>query len=223
MHNVIYDLCKLNGFEPIDIRRQAFKQQCSTPDWPASLIEFMGAQGQVYYGFRKLTGLTNIPKFSKAIKIFLVRDPRDVAVSFYFNVVKDGLSHPSVRFQADIPKSIDDFVISGRVDSIFDELLTYSEFIANDTNSICFKYEDIIFKKREWFAGLCKILDVTVSDSEMDTLVKFHDRIPEKENPTAHIRAVKPGNYKQHPGQKSIDYIQQKYDPIFEYFNYCKS
>lgn len=230
LNNIVSDICEASKIPHIPIEVLTWRQGISIPDWSDDLYLFMEENNYIYHGFRGLYKLDAINGFEDSKKIFLIRDPRDVAVSYYFSMLK---SH-SVPKKGDTKKNmetirkeveqmtVDEFVLSGKADFIIRNMIRFYDVIKDDDNSRLYKYENVIFSKTEWVADIAKVLNADLDVAEVESIAKKHDIIPSEEDDSKHIRQVKPGNYKKHLSKESIDYIETNFDQMFKIYQYKK-
>ena len=95
----------------------------------------------------------------------------------------------------------------------------YRRFI-HDDNLRLYRYEDVIFKKKDWVADINDYLSLGLSGAALDRIAARHDIIPDKEDPAAHIRQVKPGNYLKHLNDTSISTLNRIFADDLEFFGY---
>jgi hypothetical protein len=83
-----------------------------------------------------------------------------------------------------------------------------------------FRYEDVIWSKRQWCADIAKYLDIDLPSETLSKIADGHDVRPEQERPERHIRQVSPGNHKKHLNEEAIRHIELRCRPIFELFEF---
>jgi len=225
--NIIADISRIIEVPSIPVELGVWRQGFSIEDWPDELYEFLENDGYVFYSFRALQKLPQLESFEKATMLFLVRDPRDIAVSYYFSMAKShslpkkGKSREALlkrREQAE-KLTIDEFIQSGKANQILDNIQRFGDYL-NDETSIFYKYEDVIFEKRKWVAHIAKDLGVELPSLTDEKIADKHDIFPTEENPNAHIRQVIPGGYREKLSEETIDFIYQNFPVFFEKFGY---
>ena len=95
----------------------------------------------------------------------------------------------------------------------------YRQFIFDD-NLRLYRYEDIVFDKKDWVADINDYLSLGLSRAVTDRIAARHDIIPDTEDPGAHIRQVKPGNYRKHLSDTTISALNQVFSTDLEFFGY---
>jgi hypothetical protein len=187
------------------------------------------AKGYCYGGFRFFP-LFALPLLDTAKAIFLVRDPRDALVSLYFSKRDSHVLPPAQtalgaqwteeRARA-AATSIDDWVIQyyGRV---VGPLAGYmAQGFTCRPNVTIYRYEDVIFRKRDWIADICDWYGWTVPASVIEAVAREMDIFPEREDPRKHIRQVHPGNHRQLLSDKTQDLLEVAFGPWLRAFGYA--
>ncbi len=228
LDNIVIDLCAAAGLPNVSIDSLCFNYNIPVEQLtPASAAELMNRPGYCFRGFRGVHPFLQSVDLASRRKIVLVRDPRDILTSYYFSMAK---SHPlpsapgAVRDtlvtmrDAAAQTSIDEYVTSPLVKFIE---LNYRAFIALDgENTRTYRYEDVIFNKRDWVADIAGWLSIELSAEEIDRIAAKHDVRPEDENPDRHIRQVTPGNYKKHLKPETMTILNHQYMEILIRFDY---
>jgi hypothetical protein len=213
--------CPQLGYPVVSIFDQAFNQGILTSDIGPETIPCFKDNGYVYSGFR------HYPKFQLDTKdnsiIWLVRDPRDMAVSMYYSVAKSHRipkdNHNMVRNrQRALETGIEQFVIS-HASNYLKQFNDYQSAFAGKKVHI-YRYEDIIYEKLAWFKNVLEILDVETTKPFLKEVVSMFDVIPTSENQDEHIRQVHPGNYKKKLSQDTIAEMTELTKPFLDYFDY---
>jgi hypothetical protein len=170
-----------------------------------------------------------MPILDTARTVLLVRDPRDVLVSLYFSV---GQSHPlpppgsplarhmlSRREKAQTAP-IDEWVIEhhGEVISSLEGYLA-QRFPARPNVAI-YRYEDVIFRKRDWMEDIIHWYGWNVSSSTIEAVLKKVDVFPAAPDPSKHIRQVHPGNYKTILQRSTQETLTECLRPLLSQFGY---
>lgn len=194
---------------------------------PADLFE---KEGMIYSGFRHVPKEPCEMRFGKGGKVILmVRDPRDILVSMYFSmkgshaVPKSGKSREKllkIRENAEA-LSIEEFVRSG-CDRLRKKFRRYQKALVenDDLETRVFRYEDVIFEKPTWVRDISEFFDLNVPEAEMDAIAARHDIRPEKEDPSAHIRRVAPGDYREKLSPETIEFLNAELADTVRVFGY---
>jgi hypothetical protein len=226
LFNILRGLCEIVELQFVSIMDAAFVQGFHPDDLPENVSRIFLQQGYFYGGFRFLPKQFAIPGLEEAKKIFLIRDPRDILVSFYFSVVKSHtipkkgkMNEAMTAFRKHyrgIP--IDDFVIN-ESDNFLENMIQYKK-IFNQNNLFIYRYEDVIYKKRQWADDIVDYFGWPVEKEQILNVVNPLDIIPEVEKPNEHIRQVHPGNYLKKLKPDTINFLTEKYKPFLEMFCY---
>lgn len=221
LQNILKEMCCEAGFPFLNIHSELFLKGENEADFIDSIAEILKKPG---YCFGALRGpdQIDVPTITAHKKIFLLRDPRDAIVSFYFSMKKshsppgDGPAREAfLAKRAHIDSlNIDEFVQQGNGLFIFENMRTFLEWSKSLPNSTLFRYEDIVFEKRAWVNSIAEIFNLKVSTPKLNEIADKYDIIPSEEKPNEHIRQVKPGNYKKHLSKRSIEYIEDNFGDL---------
>jgi len=227
LSKIIDDISIATGLPSIAVESSVWSQGFSIKDWPCELYEFLEDDGYVFHSFRWLQKLPELDKFNSSKKVFMIRDPRDIVVSYYYSMRKShtlpekGKSRESIiEFRKETESiDVDIFVQSGMAGPILRNIQRFSDFYDRE-DAVFYKYEEIIFDKRNWVMKIANDLSVELSREQADLIADKHDLMPVKEDPNAHVRSVKPGGYLKKLSKESINYIHKNYPIFFEKFGY---
>ena len=114
---------------------------------------------------------------------------------------------------------IDTFIQAGKAGPILRNTEGFAAFW-NAQNCIFYRYEDVIFNKRNWVAQITGHLETGMSQEQCDRIADRHDLRPENENPDAHVRNVTPGNYREKLSSDSIRFIEKNHPGFFDIMGY---
>lgn len=226
LYNLLSDMCRYNGMPTIDFVAAAFNQGVKFHDIPTEIEKILFQQGYMYLGFRTYFEFDPSFDFDAIKKILLVRDPRDVLVSLYFSqryshvIPEQGEAAESLlrdrkrALQLDIEAFVRERVAYVR--RPYERYLS----LAWDENLKLYRYENVIFEKRSWIYELASYLDLSVDEGFVDLLLEKYDVMPGAENPLAHIRQVRPGNYLKHLRAECIEHLTKSFRDILERYGY---
>lgn len=187
--------------------------------------------GYGYLGLRAFFSFDPTFDFSSVRKVLLVRDPRDMLVSLFFSmkhshdIPKEGAASKRMQNYRDIVQQVDinDFLDTPQGDlaiKVFkNSVKRYQQFIFDEQLRV-YHYEKVIFEKATWVKDLTEYLSIPASQALMDQVVADNDIVPDKENPHAHIRQVRPGNYLQHLSEASITRLNNDFAEELDFFGY---
>lgn len=185
-------------------------------------------EGMVYYGMRVLLrGLSDLD-LSRAKRIVMVRDPRDILTSYYYSMAfshglpKTGVVRDLILRSRDaaLRTEIGEFVLSSSTEFLCNNYHRIVDFVKQYPDTTVFRYEDVIFNKRIWVKQLCDILELDYSDQFINNLADRHDLRPKSEDTRSHVRRVKPGSFQDHLSPQIISRIEEKYKAAMDFFNY---
>lgn len=230
LNRIIDDLADVAGVPVFNFPELLFRKGIQFQDIEKAPADLFTAGGIIYAGFR------NIPKDPCRLDldrggkaIFMVRDPRDILVSLYFSM-KHSHSIPQsgsareklLEIRENMESvSVDDYARKG-ARRIRRRLRKFRKnLLRNDhIDARVFRYEDVIFEKEKWVADIAGFLDLEVPGSEIAAIAERHDRRPEKEDPTSHIRRVSPGDFREKLSEETIEYLSSELDRITRSFGY---
>lgn len=224
---IIEDIAQVTGLPAIPVEAQVWREGFSIGDWPEALYALLEREGFVFYSFRWLQKLPELAAFETARKIFMIRDPRDIAVSYYFSMAKSHGVPKSGRTREMLLKlredtgrmDIDAFVQAGKAGPVLRNIERFGGFL-DRPDSVFYRYEDVIFEKRDWVARIARDLDVDLPREKAHEIADRHDLLPEKEDPTKHIRSVRPGGWREKLSTESVRHIETAHPTFFEHLGY---
>ncbi len=221
---VIEDICRALAVPSISVPKSAFGQGVKDNFSPEAFEGIFNPSGYCYYGFRYLPFYLDGIALNQYKKLLLIRDPRDMLVSYYFSVKK---SHPIPG--GDVGKNlleqrqalqnvdIDKFVLE-RAAQFSGTFARYDQI--DDENLALFRYEDIVFEKERWIKSILAFLEVELDEATIAEIVKKHDIFPDQENSSSHIRKVSPGDHKEKLQPETIEQLNEILLPILQQHRY---
>jgi hypothetical protein len=226
-------LAKTNSMNVVDIPGSLFKQDVPVKSWINDPdIEDLIHPANVYMGYRNFPKmLSGRPIFSEARKILLVRDPRDALVSEYFS---NAYSHrlPDVvnvdggaarqlleQRQRALNDDVNDYVLA-RAQLMDRTILPYAELL-NDPMTKIFKYEDIIFRKREFAREILDHFGWQCEETRLHKIVETVDVFPTTEVKTNFVRKVSPGDHRDKLDAETIALLNQELRDSMQAFGYA--
>ncbi|MFO7944179.1 MAG: sulfotransferase domain-containing protein [Anaerolineales bacterium] len=220
-----------NGMVPVHINEYAFftKFPYLTGMDEKEMFDYahiFKPKGYMYSAFGGyVPGIMDLEKYKV---ILMVRDPRDILVSWYYSIAFSHSIPPQtsnrhqeyIDHRASAQKmTIDEHVIS-QSDRVFNIFNRYK-------NSLCEPYPEIHLTSYEkmtsdfkgWLTGLLNACELDVSDQLLSELIEYNQSVqPKGENKFKHIRKGEPGDYADKLQLETIDYLNQKFAPIFDAF-----
>ncbi|MEZ5958387.1 MAG: sulfotransferase domain-containing protein [Hyphomonadaceae bacterium] len=224
LDSLIRDIVAAGGAPSFNLSEQLFAQGHSTKDARFAWKSLFAERGVVHYGFR------NYPPYELPIRdenplVLLVRDPRDMLVSMYFSAAKShGLPAQGphrgelerAREEASL-LSVDEYCLA----HINDYLVAFEHNRRHGLDrAMVFRYEEIIFKKRDFVANLSQIMGVSLYPEEVDRIAQAHDLIPAQEDVNAHIRNVHPGDHRNKLRPSTIDALNEAFVGFMSAYGY---
>ena len=222
---IMADVCNVLGIPGVDLPTRLFNLDIRPAELTNDINRLWQNQGYAYVGFRLFFPQMAFD-FSKTKNILLVRDPRDMLVSHYFSMryshvvpkLVEG-DHSLAKQRAALQKTTVDQASLNTAKAYRNYFQEYMEHLPADTTRV-YRYEDIIFKKKEWIEDMLDFLGFEVGAQKIKAIAEKHDVMPDTEDPTKHIRQVTPGNYKSHLAQTTIDKLDEIFDPVMRFFHY---
>jgi hypothetical protein len=227
-YNLIEEMAQAVGKPCFALETELFTRGVALVDCPLELMQMLERPGYVFHGFRTQWILQYVRQFRNSRKLILVRDPRDIAVSYYFSVTKShtipdsGDVRDKMLEQRQQANQIDinTFVKSGRCDFVLNNMRNFSRLVDSDELCRVYRYEDVIFKKREWVADINKVCGFDLDTGILNEIADRHDIRPDSERPDSHIRQVSPGNFRKHLDQDAQNSLERRFRPVFDFFGY---
>jgi hypothetical protein len=230
--NIVKGLCAAAGQSYLDVEGQLFRQGLNFGHCDHLLLDFCGRPGFVYSGFRGLWQMMLLRRFRASRKLMLVRDPRDIAISFYHSMAKshsvpaDGPVRETLmgmRNEA-AAKGPSDYVLQGGVDGVFANFNAYANVTRGKASGEwkVYRYEDVIYSKLDWAKDIAAQLELDLPEDRIAAIVAKEDVFPEKEDPSKHIRRVHPGGFRESLTPEAIAYIERRCAGAMDHFGYAK-
>jgi hypothetical protein len=193
---------------------------------PAAQSLFL-PKGYCYGAFTSYPSEFDIPIISQCQSTLIVRDPRDLLVSLYYSMryshtePREGASNSEIferarRFAKD--RDIDSYVWNA-IPTIHAMFSSYARILDLPSLKI-FRYENVIYRKREWVAEICDHFRWSVKKSARDSIADAFDVFPEQEERNSHVRQVHPGNYKNQLQDATIRRIEAAFAEEMRIFGY---
>ena len=230
LNRIVDDLAAEAGVPVFNFPELLFENGIRFKDLHSVPGDLFDDTGMIYSGFRHVPKAPCKMNFTKGGKVILmVRDPRDILVSMYFSmkgshaVPKSGNSREKllkIRENAEAV-TIEEFVRSGsgRLRKKFQ--LYHEALVENESLDVrVFRYEDVIFEKPDWVREIAKFFEIEAPEDKMNEIASRHDIRPEKEDPSAHIRRVAPGDYLEKLTSETIDFLNGELGDTVRAFGY---
>lgn len=189
-------------------------------------------RGHVYGGFRTAPLIfRKSPIYTESPKLLLVRDPRDALVSLYFS---NAFSH-SLPAADGSSAGAREHMLKQREEALQTDLPAYvlaqaaglnRTFVtlapeAADPRTRIFRYEDVIFSKRQWMLDAARHFGwPEENDGVIDKILEWADARPATENPTEFVRKVTPGDHREKLDAATIAKLNTILAPAMKLFGY---
>ena len=224
LDGLVRDIVAVARAPSLNLSEQLFALGHSPNDCEFDWKSLFAPRGVVHYGFR------NYPPYQLELHdesplVLLVRDPRDMLVSAYFSATKSHAlpeegphrSELELRREKASRLSVDDYCLA----HINDYLTAFRHNREHGLDrAIVFRYEDIIFKKRQFVADLCEIMGVSLYPEEIDRIARTHDLVPEREDVNAHVRNVRPGDHRKKLRPGTIEALNDAFAEFMAAYGY---
>lgn len=229
-YELLHDLCRDSDLVYVDLSAAFWDNGVDPARMPKSTADLFAPRGYCYAGFRGFPTEYDVPHFEQMTKLLLVRDIRDMAVSGYFSLA---FSHPlpgtalddqwrrnMERERLEIrAMGVDSgalFVAEANYRKAWSTLRT---LLARHKFRI-WRYEDVVFRKREWIAEIVAHLGLPVSAASMENLAQRVDVFPEQENRDQFVRKVAPGDHKEKLSPRVIAKLAREFGDYLDAFGY---
>ena len=232
---LLYDLLSMlapaAGLTYFSVEDALFAQDVSVNRRPANVGNLFAQTGYCYGGFRQFPAYP-IPVLHSTKSIFLVRDPRDMAVSLYFSMMKSHVlpdAQEGGTARADMERAraavaavaIDDWATHS---AVIQYTRMFEGYLAQGflwrPNVVTYRYEDVIFAKREWLADICDWFEWDVPTETRDAIADRFDIRPDAERPDQHVRQVTPGNFRSHLSEATIARLNDMFGEYLRLWDY---
>ena len=232
MNAMVADLARVSDRHYLDVAGGFFQADIPERVWRNDpMSQKLLVPGQTHGGFRAMPLVfADHDIFKAAQKILLVRDPRDALVSEYFSnaythtlpqqddgvgATKDMLALRQTALKA----SIETYVLTRA--AALD--LTFMEYagLADDPRLKIFRYEDVIFDKRQWLIDIAGHFGWPAPDTVfLNDVMGWADVVPDAEQADQFIRKVRPGDHKDKLGPAVIACLNSIMAPTLRLFGY---
>lgn len=226
LYNILRELSPAAGLTFVSIPDELFQRGVAlrSVDVRAEISE----TGLCVGGFRFFPDFP-IPILETAQAVLLVRDPRDVLVSLYFSLSQSHVlpSPGSPLAKALLSRRekaratpIDDWVVENHGAVIRSMEGYIAQRFAARPNVAIYRYEDVIFRKREWIEHMLAWYGWDIPSKIIEAVLKKVDVFPTVPDPSKHIRQVHPGNYKTMLRAATQEKLTDSLEPLLTLFGY---
>ncbi len=229
LESIMADLAHRAGLGYFSLETVLFERGIPVDDAPADASRLFFPHGYCYGGFRRLPSAYDIPILGDARKVLLIRDPRDMLVSLYYSITTShrppgtGAGQEALdRFERDrasVSRTPIDVFMKLRSERFSKLYLSYDR-ILDDPLLRVYRYEDVLYKKRDWVKNICDWFSWSVGKGARHEIADAYDQIPGSENPGQHVRRAHPGDYKEKLDDKTIAFLNELLAPILDRHGY---
>lgn len=182
--------------------------------------------GFCFSGFRHVPPFLSAELLRQRKALLLVRDPRDMLVSMYFSMryshVEPGEGTYRDWFLAQ-RTAVSNLSIDRFAANVVRDLNAELEAMLGAlryANIRLYRYEDVIYRKRDWIADIVNFLELGIADSEIDAIAARHDRLPTAENQSEHIRQGHPGDGERKLSPQTLDRVGKALSQQWHWLGY---
>ena len=225
LHSILIDLNRFSSRKVLPIARKLFHNGISLDDVVEDVDSLFSKRGYIFGTFRWLPRRLFIPEMESSKKVLLVRDPRDMLVSRYYSFKQShqipvgDLGKRFNRARARLQRiTLDEYArnAAGLTKSRYLETMS----LLGTGSVLLRRYEDIIFDKKSFVADIAEHFDIDLSKDDIESIANKHDVFPETEDPSKHVRQVKPRNFETKLAPDTIEEISHKFRAILSEFGY---
>lgn len=208
-----------------------FRRGVREAEVPPGAARLFLPRGYCYGGFRALPRHP-LPILDTARTVLLVRDPRDMLVSLYYSVAYShvipggeetgGEHYLEAERRRAAAAALSEFV-RGRAEvyrAVFADYLRAG--VPDRPNVKMFRYEDVIYRKRDWVAELCDWFGWEIGPPLRHMVADRFDILPENPDPRAHVRQVHPGNHRAALSAADIAFLDETLAEPLRRFGYSE-
>jgi sulfotransferase family protein len=229
LDSIMRALSERVGVTYVSLMGEFFKLGLAVQDIPSATSKVFLDNGYCFGGFRAFPKTFDIPNLSKRKSILLIRDPRDMLVSHYYSMRS---SHPDPgkalttsmqglsRRDSALRLSVDEYALD-YASFYARELGRYIDVLErNPGNFTVFRYEDVIFNKKQWIGDICETFGWDVSSWAMGRIARKNDIVPRAEDEGKHVRQVSPGDAMRKLQPETIEKLNAVFEKHFRFFGY---
>ena len=219
-----------SGLIPVNFENLVFNGQVS----PRERERIYGAGGKAVYPERGYCFApirawhAGIPDPENYRTVLMLRDPRDVLVSFYFSMAYSHSVPEADRTmreqvlaerQTATGADIDSYVIE-RSGFFLETYENYLRHVFGRPNVLFVTYEQMVADFEGWLNRVVEHCRFTPSPATRERLVRESNFEVEKEDPTRHRRQVTPGDHRRKLRPETIEALNQRFATVLETLGY---
>ena len=232
-NNIATALARANRRRFVDVGGKFFSENITVREYQRdpALLGLLHP-GNAYGGFRDMPlAFLDSELFLTSPKLLFVRDPRDALVSEFFtlayshpiplpNSAADEVTRLMERQRAEALQSSIDEHVTGRAPMMLGTMLQYAPVVGLPSTSVL-KYEDYIFDKGALISTIARRFGWHVDDELIGHILRWADIRPQREDPTAFIRRVTPGDHREKLRPETIAGLNRLLQPAMDLFGYA--
>lgn len=212
---ILFDLSEASGIVNFTPTVRLFEIGVRDEEVELDTSNTFQSPGFCFSGFRHVPPFLSTELLRDRKALLLVRDPRDMLVSMYFSMryshVEPGEGSYRNWFLAQ-RSAVSNLSIDRFSANVIRDLNAELEAMLNllrHANIRLYRYEDVIYRKRDWISDIVNFLELAIPDNAIDRIAAQHDRIPTKENQSEHIRQGHPGDGERKLSPQALERINK--------------
>jgi hypothetical protein len=222
--DIFRDLALESGMIPVNYEQIIFQGEVTESDKD----RIYGSGGQALYPTRGYSfapvrayhaGIHDLEAYRL---VLMLRDPRDVLVSFYFSMAfshsvpqADTGSRATVLAEREVATvaNIDDYVME-KSDFFLQTYENYLQHVFDRPNALFVTYEEMISDFASWLQKIIRHTGFAPSAETVERLIRDSNFQVDVEDPLKHRRQVSPGDHRRKLRPETIDKLNQRFEPV---------
>jgi hypothetical protein len=225
---LIRDLLTECGVPLIDLPTHLFDRGIDINAFQCDLAALFPLKGYCFSGFRVIPPwLIGSDVLRRARKVVVVRDPRDILVSWYYSV-KHSHFFPAVatpQFDAVVNSmrrhtelSVDEFCIA--YSWFLNAELSKLRIFLRDEDVLILRYENFVYDKITLAKDICRWCGLNISEQRIAEFAATYDAFPKSEELHSHIRQVHPRDHERKLRPETIAALNASLGNFLDAFSY---
>jgi hypothetical protein len=166
----------------------------------------------------------DIPNLDKYKVILVLRDPRDVLVSYYYSIA---FSHPIIsknitemRKKA-LSESLDEFVLR-KAPEFARKYEEYRRFLYHNPNCLFVKYESMLYESSEFLEEIQSFVDIPLSQEVVCRILEEELTLPQNEDIHRHRRSGRTGDFADKLQPNTVSKLNDLFEDSLDVFGFHK-